>query len=216
MSRLFHLSLCHRYSLTVRLLVLLLLVSSSAGACSSETPADERRKSPQERVGQNPPVDTMLAKRSNPGPPATIDFLGNPFLASYSQSKRLDAYFARINTDFSLDAEAIENIHKPTVSDTIFTIRFGESVIELYAPTLTGELLLQVADIRNTGITLRNNMKVGMSQPELMTKLKNYDVRILQTNSEVVATSVEGAPISLRFFLKNGKVSRIRYEGYVD
>ena len=216
MSCLFHLCLYRRYSLTVRLLVLLLLVSSSAGACSSETPEEEHRKSPQERMGQNPPVDTMLAKRNTPGPPATIDFLGNPFLASYSQSKRLDAYFARINTDFSLDAEAIENMHKPSISDTIFTIRFGESVIELYAPTLTGELLLQIADIRNTGITLRNNMKVGMSQPELMTKLKNYDVRILQTNSEVVATSVEGAPVSLRFFLKNGKVSRIRYEGYVD
>ncbi|WP_018477151.1 hypothetical protein [Pontibacter roseus] len=209
-------SLCYRYSLTVRLLLLLLLMSTSAAACSADTGSDEERRVAPERSSQNVQADTMLARRMPSGPPATIEFLGNPILSDYRQSKKLDAYFSRINTDFTLDAEAIENIHRPSVSDTIYTIRFGESVIELYAPSQTGELLLQVADIRNAGIALRNNMKVGMGQPELMTKLKNFDVRILQTNSEIVATSVEGAPTSLRFFLKNGKVNRIRYEGYVD
>jgi hypothetical protein len=212
----FSLSLRHRYSLTVRLLVLLLLISNTAGACSSESAQHEQREQPQERTGQQVAPDTMLARRQPAGPPSTIDFLGNPFLSDYRQSKKLDAYFARISTDFTLDAEPIENIHRPAVTDTIYSIRFGESLIELYAPTQTGELLLQVADIRNAGIALRNNMKVGMSQPELMTKLKNYDVRILQTNTEIVATSLEGAPTSLRFYLKNGKVNRIRYEGYVD
>jgi hypothetical protein len=216
MLYLFSLSLRHRYSLTVRLLVLLLLISNTAGACSSDSAQHEQREQPQERTGQQVAPDTMLARRQPAGPPSTIDFLGNPFLSDYRQSKKLDAYFARISTDFTLDADPIENIHRPAVTDTIYTIRFGESLIELYAPTQTGELLLQVADIRNAGIALRNNMKVGMSQPELMTKLKNYDVRILQTNTEIVATSLEGAPTSLRFYLKNGKVNRIRYEGYVD
>lgn len=216
MLYLFSLSLRHRYSLTVRLLVLLLLISNTAGACSTETAEREEVTHPQGRNRQETEPDTLLARRQPSDPPAIIDFLGNPILSDYRQSRKLDAYFARIRTDFTLDAEPIENIHKPTISDTIYTIRFGESVIELYAPSQTGELLLQVADIRNTGIALRNNMKVGMSQPELMTKLKNFDVRILQTNAEVVATSVEGAPTSLRFFLKNGKVNRIRYEGYVD
>jgi hypothetical protein len=195
---------------------MLLLISSTAEACSSDTSSGEQRPTAQEHDELNPQADTMLARRNAAGPPATLDFLGNPFLADYRQSKKLEAYFARITTDFTLDAEAIENIHRSSVTDTIYTIRFGESLIELYAPTQTGELLLQVADISNTGIALRNNMKVGMSQPELMSKLKNFDVRILQTNSEIVATSVEGAPTSLRFFLKNGKVNRIRYEGYVD
>ncbi|SIQ50396.1 hypothetical protein SAMN05421545_0210 [Pontibacter lucknowensis] len=216
MLHLISLSLRHRYSLSVRLLVLLLLITTTAGACSTEGTHDEHSDEPQERNPQHIEPDTMLARRSTGGPAATIDFLGNPFLSDYRQSKKLDAYFARISTDFTLDADPVENIHRPAITDTIYTIRFGESVIELYAPTQTGDLLLQVADIRNAGIALRNNMKVGMSQPELMTKLKNFDVRILQTNSEIVATSVEGAPISLRFFLKNGKVNRIRYEGYVD
>jgi hypothetical protein len=216
MLYLFSLSLRHRYSLTVRLLVLLLLISNTAGACSSESAQHEQREQPQERTGQQAAPDTMLARRQPAGPPSTIDFLGNPFLSDYRQSKKLDAYFARISTDFTLDADPIENIHRPAVTDTIYSIRFGESLIELYAPTQTGELLLQVADIRNTGIALRNNMKVGMSQPELMNNLKNFDVRILQTNTEIVATSLEGAPTSLRFYLKNGKVNRIRYEGYVD
>lgn len=216
MLYLFSLSLRHRYSLTVRLLVLLLLISNTAGACSSDTAQHEQREQPQVRTRQQAAPDTMLARRQPAGPPSTIDFLGNPFLSDYRQSKKLDAYFSRISTDFTLDADPIENIHRPSVTDTIYSIRFGESLIELYAPTQTGELLLQVADIRNTGIALRNNMKVGMSQPELMTKLKNFDVRILQTNTEIVATSLEGAPTSLRFYLKNGKVNRIRYEGYVD
>ncbi|MBD1398466.1 hypothetical protein H9Q13_14940 [Pontibacter sp. JH31] len=216
MLYLFSLSLRHRYSLTVRLLILLLLISTSAGACSTDTARNEQKEEPLERNRQNAQPDTMLARRQPAGPPSTIDFLGNPILADYRLSKKLDAYFARISTDFTLDADPIENIHKPAITDTIYTIRFGESVIELYAPSQTGELLLQVADIRNAGIALRSNMKVGMGQPELMTKLKNFDVRILQTNSEIVATSVEGAPASLRFYLKNGKVNRIRYEGYVD
>jgi hypothetical protein len=208
-------SLRHRYSLSVRLLVLLLLISSTAGACS-ETKKEEQLSQPQERKRQHIEPDTMLASRRTAGAPSSIDFLGNPILSDYRQSKKLDAYFARISTDFTLDADPIENLHRPSVTDTIYTIRFGDSIIELYAPTQTGELLLQVADIRNPGIALRNNMKVGMGQPELMTKLKNFDVRILQTNSEIVATSVEGAPASLRFFLKNGKVNRILYDGYVD
>ena len=216
MLHLFSLSLRHRYSLSVRLLVLLLLISTTAGACRPEDTLEEQKEEPLERNQQQAEPDTLLARRQPAGPPATIDFLGNPFLSDYRQSKKLDAYFARIGTDFTLDADPVENMHRPAITDTIYTIRFGESVIELYAPTQTGELLLQVADIRNAGIALRNNMKVGMSQPELMTKLNNFDVRILQTNSEVVATTVEGAPISLRFFLKNGKVNRIRYEGYVD
>lgn len=217
MLYLFSLSLRHRYSLAVRLLVLLLLITTTAGACSSDTSQEEQLSDPRERKRQNIEPDTMLARRQPASSAAAnIDFLGNPFLSDYLQSKKLDAYFARISTDFTLDADPIENTHRPAITDTIYTIRFGESVIELYAPSQTGELLLQVADIRNTGIALRSNMKVGMSQPELMTKLKNFDVRILQTNSEVVATSVEGAPSSLRFFMKNGKVNRIRYEGYVD
>ncbi|WP_299704189.1 hypothetical protein [uncultured Pontibacter sp.] len=211
----FSFSLRHRYSLAVRLLVLLLLISTTAGACS-ESALEEQRDEPQEREKQRIEPDTMLARRQPAGPPSTIDFLGNPILSDYRQSKKLDAYFSRISTDFTLDADPIENLHRPTITDTIYTIRFGESLIELYAPSQTGELLLQVADIRNAGIALRNNMKVGMGQPELMNKLKNFDVRILQTNSEIVATSTEGAPASLRFFLKNGKVNRILYDGYVD
>ncbi|PKV66469.1 hypothetical protein [Pontibacter ramchanderi] len=215
MLHLLSFSLRHRYSLSVRLLVLLLLISTTAAACRPEDTLEEQKEEPRER-NQHTEPDTLLARRQPAGPAATIDFLGNPFLSDYRQSKKLDAYFARINTDFTLDADPVENMHRPAVTDTIYTIRFGESVIELYAPSQTGDLLLQVADIRNGGIALRNNMKVGMGQPELMTKLKNFDVRILQTNSEIVATTVEGAPISLRFFLKNGKVNRIRYEGYVD
>lgn len=216
MLHLISLSLRYRYSLSVRLLVLLLLISTTAGACNPEEAHEEQTEEPRERSRPLIESDTLLARRQPGAPPSSLDFLGNPFLSDYRQSKKLDAYFARINTDFTLDADPIENMHRPAITDTIYTIRFGESVIELYAPTQTGELLLQVADIRNGGIALRNNMKVGMSQPELMTKLKNFDVRILQTNSEIVATSVEGAPTSLRFFLKNGKVNRIRYEGYVD
>ncbi len=160
--------------------------------------------------------DTLKTRKAPAKAAMQIDFLGNPFLADYNQSRSLDAYFARINSDFTLEAEPIPNIHKADITDTIYIIRFGSSMIELYAPSLTGDLLLQVADIQGNGIVLRNNMKVGMSQPELMNKLKNFDVRILQTNAEIVATSTEGAPIAIRFALKNGKVSRIRYEGYID
>jgi hypothetical protein len=207
-------SLCCRCSSSARLLVLVLLfsVSSLSGACSTETDNTEREDVPRDRAEPQLQPDTMAARRA----PATVPILDNPFVADQKQSKKLDAYFARINADFTLDAEGIENIHRAEVTDTIYTIRFGESSIEFYAPTQTGDLLLQMADIRNNGITLRNNMRVGMSQAETMTKLKNFDVRILQTPNEIVATSREGAPSTLHFYLKSGKVNRILYEGYVD
>ncbi|MCC9168737.1 hypothetical protein LN893_17975 [Pontibacter sp. XAAS-A31] len=197
------------------MLVLLLLISHFSVACGtdvSETGTEKQQAI--RRRGQT--ADTLSVKHITTGAPTSNDFLSNPFIIDSKQSRKLDAYFARINADFTVDANAIENLHKPSISDTIYTIRFGNSVLELYAPTQTGDLLLQLADIQNTGILLRNNMKIGMTQPELMVKLKTHDVRIIQTTNEVVATNNEGAPISLHFYLKNGKVNRIRYNGYLD
>jgi hypothetical protein len=209
-------SLNGRHSLTIRLLLLLFLLSPFTGACNAEPSADERKAITQLQDPEDLRTDTMATKKAKALVPATIDLLGNPFIADFVQSNKLEAYYTRINTTFTVEADAIENMHRPSISDTIYTIRFGESVLELYAPTQTGSLLLQEADIRNAGIVLRNNMKVGMTQPELMNKLKAHNVRILQTSNEVVATSVEGAPTALRFYIKNGKVNRIRYEGYLD
>ncbi|WP_206077574.1 hypothetical protein [Pontibacter sp. SGAir0037] len=198
------------------MLALVFLFSPFTGACNTAITSNEADDMPQQDFQELSFEDTLSSKVSRSIAANTYDLLGNPIIADRKQGNKLEAYFVRINADFTLDAMPIENRHKPDISDTIYTIRFGESVLELYAPTQTGDLLLQDADIRNTGIILRNNMKVGMSQPELMTKLKAHDVRILQTTNEVVATTAEGAPIALRFYLKNGKVNRIRYESYVD
>ncbi|MDX5420671.1 MAG: hypothetical protein LPK07_04610 [Hymenobacteraceae bacterium] len=205
-----------KYSLTVQLLVLLFLISSIASACSSDPASEERADAPNER-SREPEPDTASTRRSA-AEPATLNLLGNPFVAKRSQSNSLSAYYDRISTDFTIDADPIENRHKPSVTDTIYTIRFGDSMVELYAPTQTGDLLLQVADIHSSDITLRNNLRVGMSQTELMNRLKSQgqDIKITQTPNEVVASNRDGAPISLHFHLKNGKVNRIRYEGYVD
>lgn len=205
-----------RCGLYARLLATLLLFLPLTGACSPTTERDEPEESLAENELRAERPDTLSVPKPRNAIPVSIDLLGNPFIADRLQGQKLEAYFARINADFTVDADPISNIHASTVTDTLFTIRFGDSVLELYAPTQTGDLLLQDADIRNTGITLRNNMKVGMTQPELMAKLRNHDVRILQTLDEIVATSRDGAPIALRFYLKNGKVNRIRYEGYLD
>lgn len=200
----------HRYALTLRLLALLFFVHSVAMACTTEQPKDEF-ESPVLRNS----ADT-LAVRSPRSAATTIAFLGNPFIASVTQSNSISSYFDKIQDDFSVDADAIENRHRPNVTDTIYTIRFGSSMLELYAPTQSGKLLLQVADIRNSSITLRNNLRVGMSQEELSGKLKTQNVHLQQSPEKIVASTKDGAPITLYFFLKNGKVSRILYEGYVD
>ncbi|WP_347157975.1 hypothetical protein [Pontibacter chitinilyticus] len=209
---------CYSYSPSVRLLALLLFVSIFSPACSAD-----HKEQTQEQVLVQPrpevvPSDTTAFRR-NVRTAASFDLLANPFVVSQSQSKNLSAYYDRINSDFTIDAAPIENLHQPDISDTLFTIRFGNSVLELYAPTQTGELLLQVADVNSNAITLRNNLRVGMSQAELLARLKaqkTQPLRITQTPTEIVASNMEGAPTSLRFYLKKGKVSRIRYEGYVD
>ncbi|MDX5437595.1 MAG: hypothetical protein LPK03_10395 [Pontibacter sp.] len=203
------------YSLSVRLLVLLLLVHTIASACTTDSTTEEEADMPHERRSASEP-DTTSVRRTRE--PATISLLGNPFVANRQQSRELTTYFDRINADFTVDADAIENRHKQGVTDTIYTIRFGDSVMEFYAPTQTGDLLLQVADIQSPAITLRNNLRVGMSQAELMNRLKSQasDIKVTQTASEVIATNKEGAPATLRFYLQKGKVSRILYDGYVD
>ena len=203
-------SLNHRYALSVRLLALLFFVNSIAAACTTEQPKDEFEQ-PVSRDAE----DTTAVRPARRAA-KTIEFLGNPFIASVSQSNSLSAYFDKIATDFSVDADAIENQHRPSVTDTIYTIRFDNSVLELYAPTQSGKLLLQVADIRNSSITLRNNLRVGMSQEEVLGKLKAQNINLQQSPEKIVASTKDGAPITLYFFLKNGKVSRILYEGYVD
>ncbi|WP_242922763.1 hypothetical protein [Pontibacter liquoris] len=213
-----HNTLCYNPSLSVRLLVLLLSISIFSPACSADKGQEEQAAPPHKQLPTLAAADTTATRR-NTRESATTDLLGNPFVASRAQGRSLSAYYDRISTDFTIDADAIENLHEPAVTDTLFTIRFDTSMLEFYAPTQTGELLLQVADIKSSAITLRNNLRVGMSQAELMNRLKaqpDQPLRITQTPTEVVASNREGAPVSLRFFLKNGKVSRIRYEGYVD
>lgn len=204
-------SLNHRYALTIRLLALLFFVHSVAAACTTEQ-AQEEYELPE---NSREPGDTA-AVRTSRRTPATTDFLGNPFIASVVKSNSLSAYFDKISADFWVEANAIENRHRPDVVDTLYTIYFGESMLELYAPTQSGKLMLQVADIRNSSIALRNNLRVGMTQEELTGKLKALNVTLQQAPDKIVASTTEGAPITLYFFLKNGKVNRIFYEGYVD
>ncbi len=211
--RLLYNSLIIRYALTARLLAFLFFVSSVAVACTSDLPAEEKSLAP---VNRDRAPDTTAAKVVSSKAPATIEFLGNPFVASRSQSNSLSAYFDKIQDDFTLDADAIENMHRATVTDTIYTIRFGNSMLEFYAPTQTGELLLQVADIRDSSISMRNNIHVGISQNELIGKLRSQNLLVKQDQDKVIAGNKDGAPSLLHFYLKNGKVNRILYEGYVD
>lgn len=199
----------NRYALTIRLLVLLLLVQHVASACTTDQ--QEEFELPANRASGD-----TTSVRSNRRTPASLSLLGNPFVASPAKSNSLSAYFDKIQEDFWVEADPVENLHRPDVIDTIYTIRFGNSMLELYAPTRSGKLLLQVADIRNSTVTLRNNLRVGMPQEELTARLKGQNINIQQSPDKIVASTSEGAPITLYFFLKNGKVSRIFYEGYVD
>lgn len=215
MSSLYFISCRWKYSLALRLMILLFLVNTIASACTSDSATEEQKDMPRERESSMEADTTSTRKNAIP---TTVSLLGNPFVANRSKGNFLSSYYDRINSDFTIDADPIENRHRSSITDTVFTIRFGNSMLEFYAPSQTGDLLLQVADIRNSDITLRNNMRVGMSQAELMSKLKAFgkDIRVTQNPNEIIASSHEGAPTSLHFFLRNGKVSRILYEGYVD
>lgn len=211
--RLLYNRLNFRYAFTVRLMALLLLVNTVASACSNDIPKEEDNTIPDYK---SVAPDTTAVRAAPKAVPATIEFLGNPFIANKSQSNSLSAYFDRIQDSFTLDADPIENIHRANITDTIYTIRFGNSIMEFYAPTQSGELLLQVADIRDNSIVMRNNIRVGISQADLVAKLRAHNLLVRQSQQEITAITRDGAPTSLHFYLKNGKVSRILYEGYVD
>ncbi|RAU83628.1 hypothetical protein [Pontibacter arcticus] len=205
-----------KYSLSVRLLVLLLLFNYIASACTPDTADEQQTDAPQE-IHTAIAADTTATRNPKPEP-SVIDLLGNPFVANRTKSNSLSSYYDRINADFTVEADPIENRHKSNITDTIYTIRFGNSVMEFYAPTQSGALLLQVADIKSNAIVLRDNLRVGMPQTELIAKLKTQaqNLKVVQTPNEIIASTKEGAPISLHFYLNNGKVDRILYEGYVD
>ncbi len=207
----------YKHSLAVRLMLLVLLVNVFTTACSADLGHEEKTDAPEER--RLVAADTTSTQRRRAADAArTVSLLGNPFVASRSQGNSLSNYFDHINADFTVDADAIENRHKPNMVDTIFTIRSGNSMMEFYAPSQSGELLLQVADIQSGDIMLRHNIRVGMTEQELLSRLKAQGNEIVLAHSKdrITASNREGAPITLQFHLKNGKVSRIHYEGYVD
>jgi len=205
-------SICHACGLKARLLLLLLFIHTFATACTDNATEEEAELPPVVRRSATDSDTTTVASAN------TFDLLGNPFVATLEQSNDLTSYFDRINADFTVDAEAIENRHNAGVTDTIYTIRSGESAMEFYAPSYSGELLLQMADIRSADIALRDNLRVGMPQAELLKRLRSQgaDLKITQTPTEIIASAREGAPMSLHFFIQGGKVTRILYEGYVD
>ncbi|MCX2738767.1 hypothetical protein [Pontibacter anaerobius] len=207
-------SICYKCSLKARLLLLLLLVHTIATACTDKSSEEEADVPFERRAATEPDTTAVHSTR----PPGTLDLLGNPFVANRQQSNDLTTYFDRIDADFTVDADAIENRHAAEVTDTIYTIRFGKSSMEFYAPSHSGDLHLQMADIRSADIKLRNNLRVGMTQAELVSRLKSQgkDIKITHTPSEIIASAREGAPVTLRFYMQKGKVSRILYEGYVD
>ena len=152
---------------------------------------------------------------NNPEVAEANEFIFNPFGVDEQELAPIPEYGRKINASVVVDKEATANRHYPETIDTIFTLQFDSSSIRFYYPALSERYMLFEATIKSPNISLKNNIRVGMSRSELLDQVKDYKLFIKEEGDSIMIWSGV-TDTSLTFKLKNGKVQRIQYDPYLD
>ena len=109
---------------------------------------------------------------------------------------------------FKIKTELKQNDHYEAQIDTIKTLTFEKSVIEVYSTD--GFYAIWSADIQNSELPVWSYVKIGMKKYQLEKTLANrieFDTIRL---GNLEQTSV------FEFYFTNDKLKRIKFEGYID
>ena len=116
--------------------------------------------------------------------------------------------FPKSNIPFAKDAEAIINTHNSNQIDTCATYTYKSSMIELYE--LPTKAIPSVSMIRNSELTFRNGIKVGLH--------RSYFNEIVSKNTKTNLVEISDLEYNtvFKFEFQNDTLSVIKFSGYVD
>lgn len=201
-------------------------------ACGpANTPTAEGETGPNDAIRDNRAIVDSFYKAIdydmgvNAVAQASDAFISNPFadIQNLEAAKTDAPYIGSVEVPVRRVAKPEPNRHDSSLTDSIVTLRFeAGSHIELYRKTDSGEFLLLGADIRTPRCTLRDNIRVGMTESELQRTLSR--LMLVQTylpgRIEVEHPIVSSMLIFHMLEPEEGAtepfVARIEYTGYVD
>ena len=110
--------------------------------------------------------------------------------------------------DFKIKTSLKQNNHNENKTDTIKTLTYGKSVIEVY--TTDGFYAVRSAEIMNSELPIWSYVKVGMKKYQLEKtlahRLKSDTIKL----GNLEQTSV------FEFYFNDGELDQVKFQGYVD
>ena len=137
----------------------------------------------------------------------TIDqFLSNPFDFVPNSTTIIDKF----HFDFQISKVAVRNKYVTEVKDTIIRMEYKKSLINIYKEG-TGEKL-NLVDIQNKNIILRNGIQIGMKREALEKQFHWFP----KSAKKGITIYSEDQTRRCTFIFKRNKLNRVRYEALIQ
>ena len=133
-------------------------------------------------------------------------FVENDSIAYFweSELESLTKNFA----DFKIKTKLKQNDHDETQTDTIKTLTYDKSVIEVYSTD--GFYAVWSADIKNSELPIWSYVKVGMKKYQLEKTLAN------RLKSDTIKLGNLEQTSVFEFYFSDGGLDQVKFKGYVD
>ena len=183
---------------------ILTLILSSCGQTETSIPTTTSTTEPDKIAVDNKTVDSVTVESG---------FLAN---SPFSDVSELDYFNKLMSKSTKTSVKTEKSIHDNTLTNTIKTIEFGQSVIETLT-TSSGKTLLRYASVDDSNFELKNKIKLGVPADKVFSTFNvNYDsnksYKFLQLNSP----DSLGGGSSLTFYFTKDTLTRIFYWPYLD
>jgi hypothetical protein len=114
---------------------------------------------------------------------------------------------------YEVDKKPVRNLHDSTQTDTLFTVKFGKSVMEYYQVRSNDNGLLIMADIQSDKVDFKKGIKIGMSATEFSSLFGELNDR--RNLSSVTISTLEGLT-KVDFLFSNDTLTSVNLQSYFD
>lgn len=115
--------------------------------------------------------------------------------------------------EYEVEKKAIKNLNDSTQTDTLFTVKFGKSVMEYYQVGSNDNGLLIMADIQSDKVEFKKGIRIGMSATEFSSLFAELNDR--RNLSSVTISTFEGLT-RVDFSFSNNTLTSVNLQSYFD
>jgi len=115
--------------------------------------------------------------------------------------------------EYEVDKKAVKNLNDSTQTDTLFTVKFGKSVMEYYQVRSNDNGLLIMADIKSDKVEFKKGIKIGMSATEFSSLFGELNDR--RNLSSVTISTLEGLT-KVDFLFSNDTLTSVNLQSYFE